>query len=290
MKKSTSDFRSLVFVEHSTLTRIDYDSIAMLLLLIGLIAGCPRSGHDSGLSRLREALKSPGQFSAHELAQYCEKAGPQGAEIVRSAVLTAENANDRHLLLRALLKCDVDGQLPFVIGKLARPRPSQGTVQKVMERCLVPASRRFLQERVTTATGDELVVVLGALALVADDRESLELAKQQFHRPDLDPETTIAALHFLAHAAHFNRDESAASEVRGYLYSEDGGIRMHAVLALSMIPGKEADSLLAEALSDPAQGYAAAFRDGVLKNRKSMLETESYTPPGWAAAVQGKDK
>jgi hypothetical protein len=200
-------------------------------------------------------------------------------EHVRSAVKATTNPAARFPLVKALCEYDVNENLVFVIDAMASYPTARPALVEFLKGRLDTESRLLLQGLVKSSEGDRRIMSSMVLQLVADDPESLRIAKSLVQETSEQTAEVATFLLLLGDAAYYNEDASALEVLRPFLWHEDRDIRCAAMIALRAVPGEEAAGVL-RSIADDENGEFAGLATEILAQR---LKDHAHRKPapGW---------
>ncbi len=187
--------------------------------------------------------------------------------------------------LRALVRIAPSEQLDFAIDQLSQEELVAGA-EAVFEANMTKEIKSKLKQMAADARGTELVIICEALRLVADDRDTLELARgllKEIQDGQSDAQGHLAILNLLAHAAYFNQAPETVEVFRTYL-NDNPSWALLVIQTVWMVPGDGAEALLGELLNDPGIGVNANVAQTILSERKELMSKPISVSPGWRRA------
>lgn len=198
---------------------------------------------------------------------------------------SAKNANAIKMFgcLRALLTVGPSEELHFVVDQLALQNGRVAGMEAVFEQNITGETKAELMRMVRDARGAHLVVVGGALSMVADDYDTLELARGMVARIDQDSSDVkeqLAVLNLLGSAAYFNQAPETTQVFRQY-WKDHPSWGLLVIQTVCLVPGKAADEFLRELLDNPDIGVRAEAAQDVLSARKELMGQSNPVAPGW---------
>jgi hypothetical protein len=191
----------------------------------------------------------------------------------------SKKASQRAAIARVLLRVSTRKHLYRVLDTIGDHEHYRLDMQKICMHLLTPEDREELLRYVQTRTGSRQNVGVRALSTVCNTIEAYELGVYLLSQ-DLSIDARHDVILMIGKSAYFNHPTTATRVLKPFLDDRSQGTRCAALIALSTVPGVEADELMEQALDVSTDGWSPHLVRSWHEMRQRIREEPDIQPIG----------